>query len=201
MTHPRHWLRAVLLVLAAGLLAPTPAGAVQPNEKLDDPALEERARDISRTLRCVVCQNQSIDDSNAELARDMRIVVRERLQAGDTNQEVKDFMVARYGDFVLLEPPVRPRTLVLWFGPVVVLLLGVLAVLAFYRRRDTAPEALSVEEEQRVAALLAAAEDAPANATPTVADTEIEDSPAPDGETPAAAEGTAAAPSSQAKGT
>ena len=98
------------------------AQAVQPDEVLDDPVLEERARALSAEIRCVVCQNESIDTSNAPLARDLRLLVRARLEAGDSDQEVLDYLVARYGDFVLLRPPVRPSTYLLWFGPA--LLLG-----------------------------------------------------------------------------
>ena len=142
---------ALLLVLALG----SGAWAVQPDEMLDDPALEARARVISRDLRCLVCQNQSIDDSNAPLARDLRIIVRERLVAGDTDGQVRDFVVGRYGDYVLLRPPFRAGTLVLWLGLAAVLAAGAVSVLVFLRRRRTAAEApLSPEEERRLAALL-----------------------------------------------
>ena len=106
----------ILLALAATLLG-LPAQAVEPDEILGDPALEARARDISRELRCVVCQNQSIDDSHAGIARDLRILVRERLIAGDSDDAVRDYVVARYGDYVLLDPPFKPQTWLLWFGP------------------------------------------------------------------------------------
>ena len=112
--------RAVLLaaVLALGsLAAPAPALAVNPDEMLPDPALEARARDISKHLRCLVCQNQSIDDSDAGLAKDLRVLVRERIKAGDSNDEVIAFIVDRYGDYVLLNPPVKKSTIVLWAGP------------------------------------------------------------------------------------
>ena len=154
-----------LLLLAALALPPAlacPAGAVtSPAEMLQDPALEARARALGRELRCLVCQNQSIDDSDADLAKDLRHLVRERLQAGDSDGEIKTFLVARYGDFVLLQPPVRPATYLLWFGPAAVLLLGGITVAAFYRgRRHGGPEAaaggeLSAEERGRLDRLLA----------------------------------------------
>jgi len=139
------------------LLLAVPALAVTPQERLADPALEARAREISQELRCLVCQNQSIDDSDADLARDLRIIVRERLKAGDTNEEVIDWIVARYGDFVLLRPPVKPVTWPMWFAPVVVLALGMIAVALYFRRRRTRPEAsapLSPEERRRLESLL-----------------------------------------------
>jgi cytochrome c-type biogenesis protein CcmH len=129
----------VALILCA--TAASSAWAVQPDEILDDPILEERAREISAELRCLVCQNQSIDDSNASLARDLRVLVRERLKAGDSNDEVLDYIVARYGDYVLLRPPFRAQTWILWLGPFVLLfvVLGLLALVAIRRRRVAAP--------------------------------------------------------------
>ncbi len=149
----RRLLPAFLVSLALSL----PALAVQPDEVLRDPALETRARAISAELRCLVCQNQSIDDSDAPLARDLRILVRERLTAGDSDREVRDFVVARYGDFVLLRPPVNWQTALLWGGPFLVLLAGIVAIAIAARRRRaevsaTAP--LSDEEKARLAALL-----------------------------------------------
>ena len=144
--------RAVLALL---LLVATQAWAVEPGERLADPALEARARDISRELRCLVCQNQSIDDSNADLARDLRHVVRERLQAGDSDQAVIGYVTARYGDFVLLRPPFKPQTWALWLGPPALLLVGFVAWLMFVRRRAAVAETpLSEEEQHRVASLL-----------------------------------------------
>ena len=132
------------------MLAPTMVWAVQPNEVLDDPALEARARGISANLRCLVCQNQSIDDSNAGLARALRILVRERLVAGDSDEEAVDFIVSRYGDYVLLKPPFKPSTYLLWFGPLVLLGLAVLGVRAFYRgQRAAQPAAEGLSEDQR----------------------------------------------------
>jgi len=145
---------AVLLILFG---APVAAIAVQPDEVLQDPALEERARGLSRVLRCMVCQNQSIDDSEAPLARDLRLLVRERVSQGDSDQQVLDFLVSRYGEFVLLKPPLEWRTLVLWGLPPAVLIAGMVSlVLLALRRRTTHPqaEALSQEEEQRLSTLV-----------------------------------------------
>jgi cytochrome c-type biogenesis protein CcmH len=111
-------------ILAAAALVSFPALAVEPDEMLGDAALEARAMEISRVLRCVVCQSQNIDDSNAPLARDMRLIVRERLVAGDSDEEVMSFLVARYGDYVLLKPPVQPNTIFLWLAPLFVLAAG-----------------------------------------------------------------------------
>lgn len=150
-----------VLLLAALLLAAPPVLALQPDEVLDDPALEARARGLSAVIRCVVCQNQSIDDSNAELARDLRLLVRERLLAGDSDREVRDYLVARYGPFVLLEPPKTETTLVLWYGPAALLALGALAVaVTFARRRRAAPaQPLSAEERRQLDALLGREDD------------------------------------------
>ncbi len=133
-----------------------PAFAVDPSEVLPNPALEARAREIGRALRCVVCQNQSIDDSNAEVARDMRRAVRERLVAGDNDAAVFDFMVARYGDYVLLNPPFKARTLLLWLGAPLMLLIAGGALLIAARRRKVivAPQPLSDEEQRRLDSLL-----------------------------------------------
>ncbi len=124
-----------LLVAAAFLLAAFPAFAVNPDEVLADPALEARARALSAELRCMVCQNQSIDDSNAELARDLRLLVRERLKSGDSDEAVIDYVVSRYGEFVLLNPRLRGETLLLWGAPVVLFLAGAAAMVLFVRRR------------------------------------------------------------------
>ncbi|MBT4933284.1 MAG: cytochrome c-type biogenesis protein CcmH [Rhodospirillaceae bacterium] len=147
----------VFVLLALGF---SPAMAVEPSEILDDPVLEERAREISKGLRCVVCQNQSIDGSNADLARDMRVLVRERLLAGDSNIQVTDYMVSRYGDFVLLNPPFKAATYALWLGPLLIIGLGLFVVVVFYRRRgstdvvEAVPVALSDEESRRLEALM-----------------------------------------------
>jgi cytochrome c-type biogenesis protein CcmH len=145
---------ALRLSLFALVLSLSPALAVQPDEKLADPALEGRAREISAGLRCLVCQNQSIDDSNAPLARDLRILVRERLKAGDSNAEVKNYLVARYGDFILLRPRFAAYTLILWLTPLAVLLAGAAMGLKRFRRPAEAGAALSPEEEERLAHIL-----------------------------------------------
>lgn len=151
-------MRRLLTSVALLVCMTWPAFAVQPDEVLDDPVLEERARDLSSEIRCLVCQNESIDESNAQLARDLRILVRERLVAGDSDQQVLDFLVARYGDYVLLRPPVKGTTALLWFGPVIVLLLAGGIILVRTRssrsRSLTAPVALTEEEKARVEALL-----------------------------------------------
>lgn len=147
----RLWL---LLALLAGLLATGPALAVSPDEMLDDPALEARARDISAGLRCLVCQNQSIDDSDAELARDLRLLVRERLVAGDSDADVEQYLVDRYGEYVLLNPRLNSHTVLLWAAAPALLGLG-LVILLVARRRVGAPSAggLSPEEAAALAAL------------------------------------------------
>jgi cytochrome c-type biogenesis protein CcmH len=137
------------------ILALAPALAVQPDEILKDPALESRARALSQELRCMVCQNQSIDDSDAPLARDLRILVRERLSAGDSDGQVIDFLVARYGEFVLLKPRLSWRTALLWLAPFAIVLIGAIGFLVGGRRaRAPSAERLSAEEEARVAALV-----------------------------------------------
>ena len=148
-------LRSVLIVLA--LLSCGSAWAVQPDEVLPDPALEARARALSKELRCMVCQNQSIDDSEAPLARDLRILVRERLTAGDSDPQVVDFLVARYGEFVLLKPRFEWHNAVLWLTPAAALLAGAFAIYAALRRRRVAPSRvapLSPEEERRLAEVI-----------------------------------------------
>jgi cytochrome c-type biogenesis protein CcmH len=125
-----------LLLVAVLLVSALPALAVNPDEVLDDPALEARARALSAELRCMVCQNQSIDDSNAELARDLRLLVRERLKDGDSDEAVIDYVVSRYGEFVLLNPRLRGETLLLWGAPIVLFLAGATAMVLFARRRS-----------------------------------------------------------------
>lgn len=151
-----RWLRglltAVLLLVAAG-----PAFAVQPDEMLKDPALEARARALSRDLRCMVCQNQSIDDSDAPLARDLRLLVRERLEKGDSDKQVLDFLVDRYGNFVLLKPPVEPQTLLLWAVSPLMLMVGVGALIVMARRRRSVAletGTLSADEQRRLDAIV-----------------------------------------------
>lgn len=139
-----------LLMLMAG-----PALAVLPSERLADPALEARARALSLELRCQVCQNQSIDDSNAPLAADLRRLVRERLVAGDSDANVLDYVVRRYGDYVLLRPPMREDTALLWFGPLAILIAGCIGAFVYLRRRKPQAEAtLTADEEARLKAIL-----------------------------------------------
>jgi cytochrome c-type biogenesis protein CcmH len=151
---------ALFAFVWVGLLSP--AHAVQPDEIMADPGKEVRARDLSRELRCMVCQNQSIDDSEAPLARDLRLLVRERIAAGDSDNQVIDFLVARYGEFVLLKPRFNPHTLVLWLLPPLALLGGGLALWTYSRRRSKFPDTeeglltLTAEEEARLERLIAA---------------------------------------------
>ena len=153
-------MKALFLALALSLAAVS-AGAVNPDEILDDPVLEARAREISKGLRCLVCQNQSIDDSDADLAGDLPVLVRERLVAGDSDGQVIDYVVSRYGDFVLLRPPFKATTYALWLGPALIGGLGILAMVAFYRRRTAAaagvraaPPPLTEDEKRRLETLL-----------------------------------------------
>ncbi len=153
-------MRRIAVPFAALFLVLTLSGgalAVKPDEMLDDPVLEARARALSKGIRCLVCQNQSIDDSDADLARDLRILVRQRLLAGDTDEQVLDYLVKRYGEFVLLRPRLRGATYLLWYGPAILLLFGAIAAFVYLRRRarsnvNSAP--LSEEERRRLADLL-----------------------------------------------
>jgi cytochrome c-type biogenesis protein CcmH len=144
----------VLIVAAIGLVFATSAFAVEPDEILKDPALETRARSLSQSLRCMVCQNESIDESNAPLARDLRLLVRERIQMGDSDRQVREFLVARYGEFILLEPRLTARTWLLWSIPLMALLAGVASMLLAFRRRPSVPAPLTDEEKRRLSALL-----------------------------------------------
>jgi cytochrome c-type biogenesis protein CcmH len=153
--------RLRLAIALVFVLQAAPLLAVQPDEILPDTKMEERARNLSRELRCMVCQNQSIDDSDAPLARDLRLLVRERLKAGDSDKQVLDFLTARYGDFVLLSPPLNAKTVLLWALPAALLVVGGIVLLLAMRRRGSAiPESavpvapLSAEEERRIAKLL-----------------------------------------------
>ena len=152
----RGTVRSLAAIIAVVLLSAA-AAAVEPDEILPDAALEARARNISAGLRCLVCQNQSIDDSNAPLARDLRLLVRERLKAGDSDAQVTRFIEDRYGEFVLLRPPFEVRTLILWVAPLLVLLAAIaVAVRAFGRfRASPATAALTSAEEEKLRALLA----------------------------------------------
>lgn len=151
-------MKRVLFALALGMLS-LPALAADPSEMLKDPALETRAENLGKELRCLVCQSESIEDSNADLAKDLRIIVREQIQSGKSDVEVKKFVVDRYGDYVLLRPPFKATTLVLWLGPFAFFVLGLVAVWAFYRRRGAsqnpaAPAPLTEAEKRRLDALL-----------------------------------------------
>lgn len=144
-------LKRLILVLAFGL--PSVALAVEPDELLDDPVLEARAREISKGLRCVVCLNQNIDSSNASVARDLRLLVRERLVAGDSDEEATAFIQARYGDYVLLKPPLNKKTYVLWIAPpaLAVMALGIGAITLRPRRKSSGPDGLTDLEERQLA--------------------------------------------------
>jgi cytochrome c-type biogenesis protein CcmH len=149
--------RIALVALLGALLLPQAIFAMTPDEMLKDPVLEHRARVLSQELRCMVCQNQSIDDSDAPLAKDLRLLVRERLVKGDSDRQVLDFLVSRYGSFVLLKPPLEISTLLLWGLPPVTLLAGIVALLIMARRRKTIvldAAALSSEEQQRIRKLV-----------------------------------------------
>lgn len=146
-----RWLSIALLVAM-----PLAAGAVQPDEILADAALEARARALSAQLRCMVCQNESIDDSHAELARDLRLLVRERLKAGDSDDQIRAYLVQRYGNFILLKPPLELSTMLLWSAPALVLVLGAGAIVLAMRRRASpvAAAALDADERKRLESLL-----------------------------------------------
>lgn len=152
-------MRSLLLALALAISATAVAWAVEPGERLADPALEARARALGEQFRCLVCQNQSIDDSNADLAHDLRVLIRERIAAGDNDRQVIQFMVSRYGDFILLNPPMKPATYVLWLAPFALPIAGLGAVILYWRRRSREtsppPAPLTVEEQRRLARLLA----------------------------------------------
>jgi cytochrome c-type biogenesis protein CcmH len=151
MVHARATLLTCLL-----LLAPLAARAVQPDEIMSDPGLEARARALSAQLRCMVCQNESIDESHADLAHDLRVLVRERLQAGDSDDQIRAFLVRRYGDFILLKPPFKLETWLLWGTPFLVLLAGGCMILVARRRqkRLAATDSLSEAERAKLEAML-----------------------------------------------
>ena len=148
-------MKRVFAALAALWLALAPALAQE--VQLADPKLEQRARDLSREIRCVVCQSQSVADSDADIAKELRTMIREQIAAGKSDQEIRDFLVARYGDFVLFDPPFKASTYVLWIGPFAVLVLAGIGVTLFFRRRAQEPARasdLSIDEKSRVARLL-----------------------------------------------
>lgn len=140
-----------LLVLFIVMNGPVPAIAVQPSEILPDAAQEARARSLSGLLRCMVCQNQSIDDSDADLAKDIRVIVRTKIQAGQSDQAILDFLVARYGDFILLKPAFKAETLLLWLSPVLALAIGLFAVWRSTRAYQDALQESSLSEEEKLA--------------------------------------------------
>ncbi len=144
MISARNIILACLLVLT-----PLTARAVQPDEIMTDPRLEARARALSAQLRCMVCQNESIDESNADLARDLRLLVRERLQAGDSNDQIRAYLVRRYGDFILLKPPFKPKTWLLWGAPFLVLLVGGCIIFIARRRQKSLVPANLLSEAER----------------------------------------------------
>jgi len=156
----KTFLKLVMLLVIGWPLGFTAAQAVEPDEVLKDPVLEKRARVISGDLRCLVCQNQSIDDSNADLAKDLRILVRERLKKGDSNNQVMEYLVARYGEFVLLKPRIAPHTWVMWFAAPVILILAAFGLFAANRRRKAQARAqnavagLSEDEQKRIADIM-----------------------------------------------
>jgi cytochrome c-type biogenesis protein CcmH len=143
-------MKRLRIALMAFLLT-APAFAVQPGEMLKDPALEARARALSGELRCLVCQNESIDESDADLARDIRLLIRERITKGESNAAIKDFLVSRYGDFILLKPPFKLSTALLWFSAPLTFLLGAMAIWVASRRRPAPIAPLTAEEELRLA--------------------------------------------------
>ena len=156
----RRWLSA--LALSAALTIGANAVAVQPDEMLTDPAEETRARALSSEIRCLVCQNQSIDDSDASLARDLRLLVRDQIKQGRSDDEIRDYLVERYGAFVLLDPPVQNSTLFLWFGPLAVLVCGAIGLAVFFRSRARTagvPDTLTDDERARVERLLGDSEE------------------------------------------
>lgn len=149
---------ALVLALALPLAAPMPALAVQPDEVLKDPLMEKRAREISKDLRCLVCRNESIDESNADLARDLRILVRQRITAGDSDEQVVQYLVDRYGEYVLLKPTTGGANLILWIAGPAMLVLGLGGAFVYLRRRRSAPEPeaapLSDDEKSRLSEIL-----------------------------------------------
>ena len=152
------WFITVLMVVPLFLPG---AIAFENDAPLDDPVLESRARDLARQIRCLVCQNQSIFDSDADLAKDLRQIVRERIILGESDLAVTDYLVARYGDFVLLKPPIKPKTYLLWFGPALIMLFGGIGVVRFLKRtgaKGRHPEALSTSERKRVEHLISGEE-------------------------------------------
>ena len=149
--------RALALLAMLWIAQSWIALALAQEAQLADPALEQRARDLSREIRCVVCQSQSVADSDADIAQELRVIIREQIAAGRSDQEIRDYLVARYGDFVLFDPPFKGSTYVLWIGPFAILVLAMIGVAIFFRRRAQEParaRELSVDEHSRVVRLL-----------------------------------------------
>ena len=142
-------MRILAMLMTAIWLQAGSAWAVNPSEMLSDPAAEARAEQVGKGLRCLVCQSESIEESDADLARDLRTIVRERITAGDTNQQIVDFVVGRYGDYVLLNPPFKPITYLLWGGPILILILAVLLAVSVFRRRQNGEAPALSEDEKR----------------------------------------------------
>ena len=149
-----RWVKACAFLVSLLVVWSAPAWAVNPDEVLDDPALEQRARDISIGLRCLVCQNQSIDDSDAELAKDLRVLVRQRLSEGDSDEEVIDYVVSRYGEFVLLKPRFTAQTLLLWGTPLIILILGSIYIVVGRSSRPAGQTKLTDEEHAELEKVL-----------------------------------------------
>ncbi len=139
------------LILVFSLIVPIISYAVLPSEVLDDPVLEQRARDISKNLRCLVCQNQNIDDSDAELAADLRLLVRERLVAGDSDEEVIDYIVARYGEYVLLNPKVGPHTIILWTAMPIIFVIGLVFLIILVKKQKNRAGKIALTKEEQAA--------------------------------------------------
>ena len=158
MTGPArpHRLLAGAAALLVNLAAAGPGWTIRPDESMTDPKLEVRARAVGSELRCLVCQNESIDDSDADLAHDLRMLVRQRILAGDSDAQVKAYIVARYGDYVLLKPPLKPETYLLWFGPAIMVLIAGGAAVGYFRRKPPAGESvpLSADQDRRLAVLM-----------------------------------------------
>ncbi|MFC4351856.1 cytochrome c-type biogenesis protein CcmH [Fodinicurvata halophila] len=142
-------MRAILLLVVFCLVLPATALAVLPDEKLDDPELEARAQELSEEIRCVVCQHESIETSNAGIARDIRILIRERLAAGQNEQQIRDYLVSRYGDYILFRPPMKPATWLLWFGPALVFAIGLAALATYLRKRRPQDSLSQLSDEER----------------------------------------------------
>lgn len=142
-------MRAILLLVVFCLLLPATALAVLPDEKLDDPELEARAQALSEDIRCVVCQHESIETSNAGIARDIRILIRERLAAGQSEEQIRDYLVSRYGDYILFRPPMKPATWLLWFGPALVFVIGLAALATYLRKRRPQDNHGQLSDEER----------------------------------------------------